>query len=125
VPFLAPLPLATLEFLGARVAYVALAPGRTLFKEGDSGDRFYVLTSGTLEIGLPEGAKQEVAPAYVGEIALLRDVPRTATVDALTACELWAVERGDFLAAVTGHASSVGIAQDVVSLRMGAVPGPA
>jgi MFS family permease len=125
VPFLAPLPLATLEFLAARVAHVALAPGRTLFKEGDPGDRFYVLTSGTLEIGLPDGAKQEVAPAYVGEIALLRDVPRTATVDAVTACELLALERGDFLAAVTGHASSAGIAQDVVSLRMGAVPGPA
>ncbi len=46
-------------------------------------------------------------------------------MDALTACELWALDRADFLAAVTGHAGSTGIAQDVVSLRMGAVPGPA
>ena len=125
VPFLAPLPLATLEFLGARVARVELAAGRALFRRGDEGDRFYILTSGTLEIALPEGAKREDAPGYVGEIALLRDVPRTATVEAETACELWALERGDFLAAVSGHAGSTGVAQDVIAARLGVVPGTA
>ena len=125
VPFLAPLPLATLEFLGGRVAPVQLAAGTTLFRRGDDGDRFYIVTSGAIEIALAEGAKREDAPTYVGEIALLQDVPRTATVKAETACELWALERDDFLAAVTGHAGSSGIAQDVVTARLGVTPGVA
>ena len=125
VPFLAPLPLATLEFLAKRLAKVEFPAGARLFSEGDHGDRFYILTSGTLEIALPEGAKREDAPGYVGEIALLRDVPRTATVEAETACQLWALERGDFLAAVSGHAGSTGVAQDVIAARLGVVPGTA
>jgi MFS family permease len=125
VPFLAPLPLATIEFLASRVAAVQLAAGSTLFHRGDAGDNFYILTSGTLQIALPEGGKREDAPAYVGEIALLRDVPRTATVEAETGCDLLALERDDFLAAVGGHSGSTGIAQDVVSARLGVVPGPA
>jgi MFS family permease len=125
VPFLAPLPLATIEFLASRVAAVQLGAGSTLFQRGDAGDNFYILTSGTLQIELPEGAKREDAPAYVGEIALLRDVPRTATVGAETGCDLLALERDDFLAAVGGHSGSAGIAQDVVSARLGVVPGPA
>ena len=125
VPFLAPLPLATLEFLGARVVPVALQAGATLFRKGDGGDRFYILTSGTMEIALEDGVKREEAPAYVGEIALLEDVPRTATVEAVAACELWALERDDFLAAVAGHAGSSGIAQDVIAARLGVAPGVA
>jgi len=119
VPFLAPLPLASLEFLAKRVAKVELPAGQQLFAQGDHGDRFYVLTSGTVEIALADGPKREEAPAFIGEIALLHDVPRTATVEAATACELWALERDDFLAAVTGHAGSSGIAQDVVAGRLG------
>ncbi len=125
VPFLAPLPIGTLELLAKEAVPVQLEAGRELFRRGDAGDRFYLLTAGTIEIGLPDGAKREEAPAYVGEIALLRDVPRTATVTAVTACELLAVERHDFLAAVTGHAGSRGVAQDVVSARIGVWPGPA
>jgi MFS family permease len=125
VPFLAPLPLATLEFLAGRIARIQLAAGGTLFRRGDHGDRFYVLTHGSIEIELDGGTKRETAPAYVGEIALLHDVPRTATVAADTACELWALERDDFLAAVTGHAGSTRLAQDVAAARIGTVPGPA
>jgi MFS family permease len=125
VPFLAPLPLATLEYLGARVAPVELAAGTVLFRRGEEGDRFYILTSGTLAIELPEGVKHEDAPGYVGEIALLRDVPRTATIVAETGCELLALERADFLAVVSGHAGSTGVAQDVVAARLGVVPGTA
>ena len=125
VPFLAPLPLATLEFLGARVVPLGLAAGATLFRRGDEGDRFYILTAGAIEIALEDGTKREDAPAYVGEIALLQDVPRTATVEAGTACELLALERDDFLAAVAGHAGSSGIAQDVVAARLGVAPGVA
>ncbi len=98
VPFLAPLPVGTLELLAKQVVPVELAADQPLFERGDHGDRFYVLTEGTIEIELPDGAKREEAPAYVGEIALLRDVPRTATVTAITDCTFLALERDDFLA---------------------------
>jgi len=125
VPFLAPLPLASLEFLAKRLAKVDLPAGQRLFTQGDHGDRFYILTSGAVQIALADGPKREEAPAFIGEIALLHDVPRTATVEAETACELWALERDDFLAAVSGHAGSSGIAQDVVATRLGLAAGVA
>ena len=82
VSFLAVLPVQALEFLAARMKRVELPDGAILFARGDHGDSFYVLDAGRLAIELPEETKIEEAPGYVGEIALLRDVPRTATVRA-------------------------------------------
>ena len=67
-----------------KLADVTLPAGATLFEAGDHGDRFYVLHEGSLEIALPGETKVEEAPSFVGEIALLRDVPRTASVRART-----------------------------------------
>jgi MFS family permease len=121
VPFLAALPLQTLEYLGERLADVSLVPGQVLFEAGDHGDRFYLLHDGKIEIDLPGQVKVEEAPTYVGEIALLRDIPRTATVRAQTAASLWALERDDFLDAVTGHARSLASADEVMVTRLGVV----
>jgi MFS family permease len=117
VAFLAFLPLREQEALAAAMTRVEVSGGQTLFELGDEGDRFYILTAGELTVELPEGPKVESAPSYVGEIALLRDVPRTASVRARTDATLWALERDDFLAAVSGHARSSTAAEAVVASR--------
>src|SRR6266550_1699058 len=54
-----------------------------------------------------------------GEIALLRDVPRTATVKARTDVVLYALDRRQFLAAVTGFGPSLSAAEGVIGMRLG------
>ena len=81
-------------------------PETEIVREGDPGDRFYILVEGETDVcrdGMPVVIRS--APDYFGEIALLHDVPRTATVRARTAVRLFALEREDFIAAVTGHAA--------------------
>jgi hypothetical protein len=121
VPFLSTLPLPGIEGLAMRLERIEVPAGKVLFERGDVGDRFYIVTEGTVEIDLPAGTKIEHAPAYVGEIALLHEIPRTATVRAATACVLWALERDDFLTAVLGHDRSRRAADDIASARLGVV----
>ena len=90
-----------------------------LIAQGDHGDRFHILVAGELEIELPGELKVETAPAYVGEIALLRDVPRTATVRARTDASLFSLDREAFLDAVLGHARSRSSAEAVAVARVG------
>jgi MFS family permease len=104
LPLFQPLQPAQLEQVASRLIPVSLGSGHVLIREGAPGDRFYVLAEGRAEIStVRAGRVTEVsAGAPLGEIALLRDVPRTATVTAVTDLELFALERHDFLEAVTG-----------------------
>jgi MFS family permease len=124
VPMFAPLSLAVKERLATRLVPLDVAAGETVVRAGDVGDRFYIVDSGTVRIGLDGGEKENGAGDYFGEIALLRDVPRTATVTAATATRLFALERSDFLAAVTGHALAEAAAADVVGERLASVSAP-
>jgi CRP-like cAMP-binding protein len=109
-----------LEQLAARLMPVHAAAGEQIIRAGDHGDRFYVVDAGEVEIVLDgEPPRRESAGAYFGEIALLRDVPRTATVRAATDVELFALDRDHFLPAVTGHAGSSEAAEAVVGSRLG------
>ena len=122
VPFLAVLPVQQLEALALAAIPVDLAAGATLFRRGEPGDRFYVLDRGAIEVELEDGAKVLTAPAYAGEIALLRDSDRTATVTVAADAHFWAIERSAFLAAVGGHTRSRSVANEVVAARTGPAP---
>jgi MFS family permease len=115
----APLPAPELERVARRVRAVTVTDGAEVIREGDPGDRFYIVADGQAEV-IRHGVRVAVlGPGEsFGEIALLRDVPRTATVRAAPDLRLYALDRDDFLAAVTGHAPSVAAANAVVSRHL-------
>jgi MFS family permease len=118
IPFFAPLPAPAMERVLADVIARDAAAGDVLIREGDRGDLFYVIVEGTVEITRGGEHVSEQGPgAYVGEIALLRDVPRTASVTAKTQLRLLALEREPFLLAVTGHPVSHEAARAVATAR--------
>ena len=95
-------PLA-LERLALRVVPVTVDAGVDVIREGDPGDRFYVIDEGRVHV-LGESVEAELgAGEWFGEIALLGDVPRTATVRTITAVRLFALDRTDFLEAVAAQ----------------------
>jgi len=119
VPIFAPLPGTSLEHLAGRLVPLRIDTGDVVVRQGDAGDRFYIIAEG--EVDVTEDGKpisELAAGGYFGEIALIRDVPRTATVTARTPVVLYALDRDDFLAAVTGHPVSAAAAEDVVSARL-------
>jgi MFS family permease len=127
IPLFRPLPATTLEQLASSLIPVKASPGTELIREGEAGDRFYVIASGEVEVSAEGKPLTTQGPGeHFGEIALLRDVPRTATVRAKSDVELYALERDEFLSAVTGHAASAQAADAVVSTRLaGLRPGVA
>jgi hypothetical protein len=121
VPIFAPLPEPTLERLSSQLVRVAVPAATAVIRQGDRGDRFYVVSEGEVDVASDGQTVAVLGPGdYFGEIALLRDVPRTATVTTRTPCVLYALEREDFLSAVTGHGPSARAADAVVGARLGA-----
>jgi hypothetical protein len=119
VPIFAPLPGGSLEHVAARLVPLRVDAGTVIVREGDAGDRFYIVAEGEIEVSQYDRPISELtAGGYFGEIALLREVPRTATVTARTNAVLYALDRDDFLAAVTGHPQSAEAAETVMSARL-------
>jgi MFS family permease len=116
----APLPAPTLEQLAESLEEVRVEPGRVVVRQGESGDRFYLVRDGTLRVAINGRDVQTLGPGdSFGEIALLRDVPRTASVVAETDVSLYALDRDTFISAVTGFAQSLSAAEAVVGMRLG------
>jgi MFS family permease len=120
IEMFAPLPAPTLEALASSLTRVQVPAGETVFRQGDHGDRFYIVDSGEIEIDIDGREANVLGPGdHFGEIALLRDIPRTATARARKETELYALDRDAFLGAVTGHAGSSEAAETVVVARLG------
>lgn len=120
VPIFTPLPEATLEQLARALIRVSVEPEEEIVRQGERGDRFYVVDSGTVDVlvdGVP--AATLGSGAHFGEIALLRDLPRTATVRAREPTVLLALGRDDFIPAVAGYAPSLQAANAVIGMRLG------
>ena len=76
---------------------VQLAPGDFLFREGDKGDKMYVLLGGEIEILLGDFVLETVGQgALIGEMALIHDSPRTGTAVAKAPCRLAEIDRRQF-----------------------------
>jgi MFS family permease len=119
IEIFAQLPEPVLERLAGAATSVSTVAGQVVVAQGEVGNHFYVIASGRAAVELEEGAVRELGPGdFFGEIALLRDVPRTATVRALEPLRLYAVARADFLAAVTGHGPTLASAEHIVASRL-------
>jgi MFS family permease len=114
-----PLPAPALDQLASSLIPITATAGTEIVRNGEHGDRFYIVVSGEVEVVTDRpDAGTLGAGDYFGEIALLRDVPRTATVGAKTDVQLYALERDEFLSAVTGHPASAEAADAVVASRL-------
>jgi MFS family permease len=119
IPIFAPLPPTAVERLASVANEVRFVPGAVVCTQGEPGDRFYVIAAGAASVAIDGEQRSELGPGdFFGEIALLRDVPRTATVSAVEELRLYALERDDFIGAVTGHAPSRDAADSIVAARL-------
>ena len=108
-----------LERLAAGATSVSVAAGGVVVSRGEVGNHFYAIAGGKAVVELDDGTTRELGPGdFFGEIALLRDVTRTATVRALETLHLFAVERDEFLIAVTGDAPTLATAENIVTTRL-------
>ncbi|HET6850417.1 MAG TPA: MFS transporter [Gaiellales bacterium] len=118
IPLFAALPAPALETLGRALEPVDVEQGAVLMRQGEPGDRYYAIAEGELDVtrygahvatlGRGEG---------VGEIALLDEVPRTATVTATMSAKLYALTKEPFVLALTGHPPAQRAARGVVQSR--------
>ena len=123
VPMFAPLSIAMKERIAANLSPLEVPAGHEVIHAGDAGDRFYIVDGG--ELAIDSGGMHVLAGKgdYFGEIALVHDVPRTATVSAVTDSRLYALQRDAFLAAVQGHSAADAASRTIAADRLDALAG--
>ena len=126
LPLFAELPAPTLEGLAAALTSVHVPAGAALIRQGEPGDAYYAIAAGELE-AVQDGhlLRRCGRGEGVGEIALLRAVPRTASVIASTDATVYRLDREPFLTAVLGHAATQRLADRIADTRLatGGAPG--
>ena len=112
------LPPPELEGLAHSLQPLSAPAGTAIVTQGEAGDHYYAIAEGELEV-LVDGARVNTlgrADGF-GEIALLHDVVRTATVSALTEVKLYSLEKEPFLEVLTGHPAAQTTAHTIAAER--------
>jgi CRP-like cAMP-binding protein len=118
VPIFSPLPAPTLERVAAELEQIVARTGDVLVREGEAGDRFYLIDEGSVDVTIAMRPVRRLGPGeYFGEIALVRDVPRTATVTAGSDVHLYSLRRAEFLAATRSRPASAHAAEAIARSR--------
>jgi hypothetical protein len=124
-PIFAPLSIATIEALAGQLDKRHAAAGETLVTQGEPGAVYFLVARGVVEVLVDGVPRRQLGPGgSFGEIALLHDVPRTATVRAIEPTELRILGRERFLLAVTGEPESQAAANAVADALLASVPAP-
>jgi MFS family permease len=119
IPLFSPLPLAALERVATGMREVRFADGEPLMTQGETGETYLVIADGQVEVTIDGRPHRRQGPGDgIGEIALLRAVPRTATVTALGPVEAFEIDCDTFLDAVSGHEGSAAAGHAVVEARL-------
>jgi hypothetical protein len=114
-----PLPLAVIELLATDLRPHEFAPGQVAVREGDLGEQFHLIISGSATVSVRGSPRPPLGRGdCFGEIALLRDIPRTATVAAEQPMRTLAMERDAFLVAVAGNSVSSVAADALATQRL-------
>ena len=123
LPMFGALPPQTLESTARLLERVEAPAGTVVIREGDDGDRFYVVADGAIEVvrGGEKLTSLERGQGF-GETALLRSAPRNATCTATEDTVLFALERDEFLEVVTGHPRARAEAEQLVATRSSLSP---
>jgi CRP-like cAMP-binding protein len=126
LPLFAELPAPAIEGLAAALKPAHLAAGAVLIRQGDPGDAYYAIAAGELDV-LHDGQflRRCGRGEGIGEIALLRAIPRTATVTAHSAATVYELERDLFLTEVLGHAPTRQQADRIADTRLATGAAPA
>jgi MFS family permease len=121
VPMLEALPVATIEQLAGALEHADVEPGHTLVRQGERGEYFYILRAGRADV-LQDGqlVRTLVAGECFGEIALLHDRPRSATVKAAAGARLDVsrLRRSAYLTAVTGYPAAAAAGDELAASRL-------
>jgi hypothetical protein len=119
----APLPLAVTDLLAAELEPRQFPAGAVVMREGEAGDHFYLIVDGAAAVSVQGAPRPSLQRGdCFGEIALLRDIPRTATVTAEQPLRTLALGREEFLIAVTGNSTSKMAADALAAQRLSTDP---
>jgi len=120
IPIFAALPAPSLEGIARDLEPLTVSQGTVVIKEGDRGDCYYAVSDGELAVSRDSQLLQMLSRGDgFGEIALIRDVPRTATVTAATEASLYTLDRERFVQTVTGHATAISAVRKIITRHMG------
>ena len=123
LPMFAPLPLARIELLAAETESRQFPADTVLIREGEPGDNFHLIVEGSAAVSVHGAPRPTLQRGdCFGEIALLRDIPRTATITAEQPLRTLALGREEFLTAVAGNSMSMAAADALAAERLSTDP---